>query len=197
MCRTIQSICLNVCNYLRTCANSKYPALHANDSKLSPSSDVSWTLRPSVSSFLTVPTSPSVQASTNDVFSVVAAGAVDAAGGWDAAARGLSARIRVKAAAASSKAQETLDVRRRNTSGSPRCLPSFDDSWPIPGKGITLVVHQIQWNIVRGGITSKFGNGKNETNSLLYAKYRKKCCQILVHYPNSKKFTYFWYLDSR
>lgn len=156
-------------NYLRTCANSKYPALHANDSKLSPSSDVSWTLLPSVSSFLTVPTSPSVQASTNDVFSVVAAGAADVAGGWDAAARGLSARIRVKAAAASSKAQETLDVRRRNTSGSPKCLPSFDDSWPIPGKGLTSVSstnvqkpgkapHQIHWNIVWGGMTSTFGN---------------------------------------
>lgn len=117
---------------LLTCANSKYPALQANDNKLSPSSDVSCTLRPSVNSFLTVPTSPSVHASTSEVFSVATAGAVDVGGGWDAAARGLSARIRVRAAAASSRAQETLEVRRRNTSGSPRCLPSFEDSWPMP-----------------------------------------------------------------
>lgn len=39
--------------------------------------------------------------------------------------RGLSVRIRVKAAAASSNAQETLDVSLLSTSGSARCLPSF------------------------------------------------------------------------
>lgn len=56
--------------YLITCANSKYPAEHARESRLSPSSVVSCTLRPSVNSFRTVPTSPSVQASTRDLVTV-------------------------------------------------------------------------------------------------------------------------------
>lgn len=46
--------------------------------------------------------------------------------------RGLSVRIRVSAAAASSRAQDTLDVKRRNTSGSAKCFPSPDDNLPIP-----------------------------------------------------------------
>lgn len=47
--------------------------------------------------------------------------------------RGVSVLIRVSAAAASSRAQETLDVKRRNTSGSARCFPSPGESLPIPG----------------------------------------------------------------
>ena len=45
---------------------------------------------------------------------------------------GFSERILVKAAAASSSAQETLEVSRRSTSGSAKCLPSPDESLPIP-----------------------------------------------------------------
>ena len=49
-----------------------------------------------------------------------------------------SALMRVSAAAASSKAQLTDEVRRRNTSGSVNALPSAVDSFPIPATGTPL-----------------------------------------------------------
>ena len=45
-----------------------------------------------------------------------------------------SALMRVRAAAASSKAQLTDDVNLRRTSGSANALPSAVDSFPMPGK---------------------------------------------------------------
>lgn len=45
-----------------------------------------------------------------------------------------SALIRVRAAAASSRAQLTDDVSRRSTSGSAKALPSAVDSLPMPAK---------------------------------------------------------------
>ncbi|TNN38002.1 hypothetical protein EYF80_051830 [Liparis tanakae] len=45
-----------------------------------------------------------------------------------------SALIRVRAAAASSRAQLTEDVRRRSTSGSAKALPSAVDSLPMPAE---------------------------------------------------------------
>lgn len=43
-----------------------------------------------------------------------------------------SALIRVRAAAASSRAQLTEEVRRRSTSGSAKALPSAVESLPMP-----------------------------------------------------------------
>jgi hypothetical protein len=40
--------------------------------------------------------------------------------------------MRVRAAAASSNAQDTLEVNRRRTSGSARCFPFPVDNFPIP-----------------------------------------------------------------
>ena len=46
--------------------------------------------------------------------------------------RGFSFLMRVRAAAASSNAQDTLEVNRRRTSGSARCFPLPVDNFPIP-----------------------------------------------------------------
>lgn len=46
--------------------------------------------------------------------------------------RGFSFLMRVRAAAASSNAQDTLEVNRRRTSGSARCFPVPVDNFPIP-----------------------------------------------------------------
>lgn len=46
--------------------------------------------------------------------------------------RGFSFLMRVRAAAASSNAQDTLEVNRRRTSGSVRCFPFPVDNFPIP-----------------------------------------------------------------
>lgn len=45
-----------------------------------------------------------------------------------------SALMRVRAAAASSRAQLTDDVSRRSTSGSAKALPSAVDSLPMPAE---------------------------------------------------------------
>ena len=46
--------------------------------------------------------------------------------------RGFSFLMRVRAAAASSNAQDTLEVNRRRTSGSAKCFPFPVDNFPIP-----------------------------------------------------------------
>jgi hypothetical protein len=57
-------------------------------------------------------------------------------------ALGLSLRILVRAAAASSRAHETLDVRRLNTSGSASAFPSVEESLLMPGKTATVISYQ-------------------------------------------------------
>lgn len=52
-----------------------------------------------------------------------------------------SALMRVRAAAASSSAQLTDDVRRRSTSGSAKALPSAVDSLPMPAASATHQQH--------------------------------------------------------
>ena len=52
-----------------------------------------------------------------------------------------SARMRVRAWAASSNAQLTDDVKRRRTSGSANALPSAVDNLPIPAKGDTIWIN--------------------------------------------------------
>ena len=59
-----------------------------------------------------------------------------------------SVLIRVRAAAASSRAQLTEDVSRRNTSGSASLLPSTVDSLPMPDN---TRVYVRQWLITGHG----------------------------------------------
>ena len=59
-----------------------------------------------------------------------------------------SVLIRVRAAAASSRAQLTEDVSRRNTSGSASLLPSTVDSLPMPDN---TQVYVRQWLITGHG----------------------------------------------